>query len=142
MSAYLLKIIWIECFFPISGKITRKFVFCENTHVLPLKCKSTNFTLLVHGKMICFAPFSILYCSILLCHLKPTSTLQASPFRRGMPSHTHAPTNAQKCLDVWKIARQMKLLAIRFSYIIACAWSRYMTLLYALETTFLLISLL
>ena len=37
---------------------------------------------------------------------------------------------------------QMKLLAICFSYIIACVCSRYVALLYVLKTTFLLISLL
>ena len=47
----------------------------------------------------------------------------------GMHSHT--------CKSVYscdKLHMQMKLLTIRFYYIIACVWSRYVVLLYALKT--------
>ena len=43
----------------------------------------------------------------------------ADPFKRGVQSHGHAPTHAQ----VFRRAinrTQIKLLATRFSYIIAC----------------------
>ena len=54
-------------------------------------------------------------------------------------AHTHT---CAKVLRRDKLHAQMKLLATSFSYLIACVSSRYMTVLYMLKTTFLLISLL